>query len=146
MSFCYMYDLCIYCLPFVHALLFLSDADILITCVWVMVISGPYISVSVSVFVYYIMGYDVPACGCRVPFIYVCLYLYCFCSYYCCCCCWISVDGVRLMGFILLFICIFGSWDWPGVGIGVPICTDCLISSIRRPVHIFGPGGLLSVK
>ena len=57
----------------VHAPLFLSDADILITCVWVMVISGPYISVSVSVFVYFILGYDVPACGCRVPFIYVVL-------------------------------------------------------------------------
>ena len=57
----------------VHVPLFLSDADILITCDWVMVISGPYISVSVSVFVYFILGYDVPACGCRVPFIYVVL-------------------------------------------------------------------------
>ena len=35
-----------------------------------------------------------------------------------------SVDGVRLMRSILLCICIIGSWDWPGVGIGVPICTD----------------------
>ena len=59
----------------VHVPLFLSDADILITRDWVMVISGPYISVSVSVSVsvYFILGYDVPACGCRVPFIYVVL-------------------------------------------------------------------------
>ena len=37
-----MYDICIFCLLLVHAPLFLRDADILITCVWVMVISGLY--------------------------------------------------------------------------------------------------------
>ena len=54
--------------------------------------------------------------------------------------------GVGLLWTILICICIIGGWDWPGVGIGVPIRIDCLISSIRRPVPIFGPGGLLSVK
>ena len=29
---------------------------------------------------------------------------------------------------------------------GVPICIVCLFPTIRRPVPIFGPGGLLSVK
>ena len=68
-----MYVVCICCCSLVHALLFLCDADILITCDWVMVISGPYISVSISVSVYFNLGYDVPACGSRVPFIYVVL-------------------------------------------------------------------------
>ena len=61
---------------------------------------------------------------------------------------WLDISWLEmwLVRSILLCICIIGGWDWPGVGIGVPICTDCLVSSIRRPVPIFGPGGLLSVK
>ena len=71
-----MSDLCIYCLLFAHAPLFLRDADILITCDWVMVISGLYISVTVSVLSVLFLGYDVPACGSRVPlfmFVYISL-------------------------------------------------------------------------
>ena len=66
---------CVYVISFlVHAPLFLSDADILITCDWVMVISGPYIFVSVSVSAYFILGYDVPVCGSRVP-LYILVYV-----------------------------------------------------------------------
>ena len=39
---------------------------------------------------------------------------------------------------------------WLGFGresaSGVPICIDCLFPTIRRPIPIFGSGGLLSVK
>ena len=70
-----MYVVCIWRCSLVHVSLFWGDADILITCDWVMVISGPYISVSISVSVYFNLGYDVPACGSRVPFVYICVCL-----------------------------------------------------------------------
>ena len=79
-----------------------------------MVISGLYIYVVASVSVYYILGYDVPACGSRVPFIYsVHVYLH-FLSML-----WLDVSclGAGLVWPILIFICIIEGWDWPGVGI-----------------------------
>ena len=65
---------------------------------------------------------------------------------------YVVIDGYLLIGvwlvrFILIYIYVLiGGWDWPGVGIGVPICIGCLFPAIRRPVPIFGPGGLLSVQ
>ena len=65
-----------------------------------------------SVPVCYIFGYDVPTCGSRVPFVYVgaCLFivhiydaLVTFCT------------EMMMVWLILIFICIFGGRDWPGV-------------------------------
>ena len=89
------------------------------------------------------LRYDVPACGCRVPFLYVVL--------------------VSLLSLLMLLMDVYlwslvgadytdmYTYDWRlGFGresaFGVPIRIDCLFPTIRRPVPIFGPGGLLSVK
>ena len=80
------------------------------------------IYVVVSVSVHYILGYDVPACGSRVPFVYVVhisltVPMYDVVGYF--------LIGVRLVWIILLLIRTIGGWDWPGVGIGVLIRIDC---------------------
>ena len=108
-----MYDICICCLLLVHAPLFLRDADILITCDWVMVISGLYICFWFSFCLKYF--------GVRRPDLWesrtVCIFCACLStvSIY-------DVDGYFLtwswlVWIILLFIRIVGGWDWPGVGI-----------------------------
>ena len=143
LTFCYMYDTCIHCCLSVHTPLFfgwrgytnyqmLGNGDI------------RSLHMFLVLFLLFIFRYDVPACGCRVPFIYVVhdylLFLFMMmmldisCLEFGCC---------RLYWYLYVLI---GGWDWPGVGIGVPICIVCLFPTIRRPVLIFGPGGLLSVK
>ena len=50
-----------------------------------------------------------------------------------------------MVRFILISIRIIGGRDWPGVGIGVPICI-CVYLIFRRQVPILGRGGWLFVK
>ena len=64
---------------------------------------------------------------------------------------YVVIDGYLLIGvwlvrFILLPIRILEVGIGRESAFGVPICIDCLFPTIRRPVPIFGPGGLLSVK
>ena len=77
-----MYDICICSLLFVHAPLFLSDADILITCDWVMVISGPYICFCFSFCLFYF--------GVRRPGLWVSRTIYISCA----CISTVSIDVV----------------------------------------------------
>ena len=69
-----MYDICICCLFIVHAPLFLSDADILITCDWVMVISGPYVSFSFSFYLFH-FGVRRPGLWESRTIVYICVCL-----------------------------------------------------------------------
>ena len=107
-----------------------------------MVISGLYMYVVDSVPVYHILGYDVPACGSRVPFIYTVHVSYCFIY---------DIDGCILIWSLagVIYTAIY-MYDWR-LGLAgsrhlayLYVLFACFI--LRRPVPIFGPGGLLSVK
>ena len=80
------------------------------------------IYVVLSIHVYYILGYDVPACGSRVPFVYTVHVPLLFSIY--------DVVGYFLDGVMagVTYTAIYtydGDWDWPGVGIGVLIRIGC---------------------
>ena len=70
---CHVYMLFLYC----TCTIILGGVDTPITCCWVMVVSSLYICRSFC-FCCYILGYDVPTCGSRVPTIYVVHVSYCF--------------------------------------------------------------------
>ena len=74
-------------------------------------VSSPYI-LFILALLCYILGYDVPTCGSRVPFIYIgaCVFivhtydaLIMFCV------------ELRMVRLILIIICTIGGRDWPGV-------------------------------
>ena len=146
-SFYCHFDLCMTCVYvislLVHAPLFLGDADMLITRCLVMAISGPYLLFFQYKFIIYfgVWRPDLWESRTVIYSVHVSL-LFLFML-------WLLDICGRSFGWCDLYWYLYvliGGWDWPGVGIGVPIRIDCLISSIRRPVPIFGPGGLLSVK
>ena len=136
-----------YMLPFFRSyIIILGDADIPITCVWVMVISGPYISFCFS---FYLLHFGVRRPGLWEPRT-ICLYI-------CVCLFTVSIhiigdnDGYFLIGvWWLWIILIFIRTDWwlglAGSRHWSTYMYCCLFPTIRRPVPIFGPGGLLSVK
>ena len=125
-----MYVTYICCLLFVHAPLFLSDADILITCAWVMVISGPYICFLFQCLFVIILGYDVPTCGSRVPFVYILCMSLLFLSMMWMVVHWLEFGWCDL--YCYLYVCLV-----VGIGresaFGVFIRTDCLFLPFGAP-------------
>ena len=98
-------------IPTCSCTIILRDADMLITCCRVMVVSGLYM-LFIQFMLVIFLGYDVPTCGNRVPFIYIgaCVFivhtydaLIMFCL------------ELRMVRLILIIICTIGGRDWPGV-------------------------------
>ena len=103
LSFWYMYDICIFCLLLAHASLFLRDADILITCDWVMVISGLYMHLVQSLSVIF-WGTTSRPVGVAYHLYILCMFLYCFYLW----CCWLYPG--RSFGWCGLYCYLYVYW------------------------------------
>ena len=127
-----MYDICICWHFFVHAPLLLRDADILITCDWVMVISGPYIC-SVSVPVYYILGTTSRPVGVAYHCLCLCTSHYCFLVILLLLLLDISRWSFGWCDLYWYLYVLIGGWDWPGVGFWSTYMYCMLVSYHSAP-------------
>ena len=140
-SFWSMYDYCIYCLFSVHALLFWEMRICQLPAVSNGDIRSIYVIDSVSVCLYF-WGTTSRPVGVAYHLYILCMSLYC--SYLCC---WWIFLVWSLVGVAYTVIYTY-CWRLGLAGSRhlayLYVLVACFIH--RRPVPIFGPGGLLSVK
>ena len=101
------------------------------------------ISVVLSVLVYYILGYDVPTCGSRVPSIYLVfvistVHIYVVVGYL-----WMEYGWCGLYCYIYMYCWRLGLAESRHLEYLYVLVAAFIL---RRSVPIFGLGGLLSVK